>query len=176
MNNQSTVTVRNVIIPDDLANIEKLWFDYLVWGNETMQELYGVHPHNPKETVEQDIKQINKFLPPYGRLLLAIYEGKICGAGCLKSINPEIGEIKRMYVDPTFRRIGAGRAILEGLLTEAKNAGYKKVRLDSPKFMEAAHSLYRGFGFRDIEPYPEIEIPAEFIAYLLFMELEFSPA
>lgn len=38
--------------------------------------------------------------------------------------------------------------------------------------MEAAHSLYRKFGFRDIKPYPEMEIPEEFKDYLLFMELD----
>lgn len=108
--------------------------------------------------------------------MLAIHEGKICGLGSLKSINKEIGEIKRMYVDPTFRRIGAGRAILEGLLSEAKKAGYTKVRLDSPKFMDKAHSLYRSFGFQNIEPYPEMEIPEEFKDYLLFMELDLEPS
>ena len=172
MDRNSLVEIRKVVIPDDIDAVKKLWFDYLVWGNDKMQELYGVHPHNPKEAVEQDIQQISKFQPPYGQLIIAVYENKICGLGSLKSINSEIGEIKRMFVDPTFRRIGAGRAILEGLLEESKKAGYKKVRLDSPKFMEAAHSLYRSFGFRDIEAYPEMEIPAEFKDYLLFMELD----
>lgn len=41
--------------------------------------------------------------------MLAIHDGKVCGLGSLKSIDKEIGEIKRMYVDPTFRRIGARR-------------------------------------------------------------------
>jgi GNAT superfamily N-acetyltransferase len=166
------VETRTLILPDDIESVKQLWFDYLVWGNDKMQELYGVHPHNPKEAVEQDIENINKFQPPYGQLILAVYKRKVCGLGSLKSINTEIGEIKRMFVDPTVRRVGAGRAILEGLLLEAKKVGYKKVRLDSPKFMEAAHSLYRSFGFRDIEAYPEMEIPAEFKDYLLFMELD----
>lgn len=172
MAKNSNVEVRYAQIPDDLESIKKLWFDYLTWGNNKMQELYGVHPHNPKEAVEQDIQQISKFQPPYGQLIIAVYEDKICGLGSLKRINSEIGEIKRMFVDPTFRRIGAGRAILEGLLVESKKAGYKKVRLDSPKFMEAAHSLYRSFGFKDITVYPEVEIPEEFRQYLLFMELD----
>ncbi len=176
MHKNEKVKIRNVIIPDDIAAVRKLWYDYLVWGNNKMQALYGVHPHNPQETVEHDIQHINKFQPPYGRLLLAIYEDKVCGLGSLKSINTEIGEIKRMFVDPTFRRIGAGRAILEGLLKEAKKAGYGKVRLDSPKFMEAAHLLYRSFGFRDIEAYPEMEIPEEFKDYLVFMELDLITA
>jgi GNAT superfamily N-acetyltransferase len=172
----SIVQVRDVILPDDLSDVKRLWLEYLTWGNDEMQSLYGVHPHNPQEAVEQDIELIGKFLPPYGRLMLAINDGKACGLGSLKSINEEIGEIKRMYVDPSFRRIGAGRAILRGLLFEAEKAGYKKVRLDSPKFMTKAHSLYRSFGFRDIEAYPEVEIPEEFREYLLFMELDLEPS
>lgn len=174
MNKSTKVTVRNALLPDDIESIRTLWLDYLVWGNDKMEELYGVHPHNPKEAVEQDIKQIGKFQPPHGQLIMAVYQNEVCGVGSLKSIDSEIGEIKRMFVDPSFRRLGAGRAILEGLLEESKKAGYKKVRLDSPKFMEAAHSLYRSLGFRDIEPYPEMEIPAEFKDYLLFMELDLA--
>jgi GNAT superfamily N-acetyltransferase len=174
--NNSTVQVRDVILPDDINDVRRLWLEYLIWGNDEMQSLYGAHPHNPQEAVEQDIDLIDKFLPPYGRLMLAIHKGEICGLGSLKSINKEVGEIKRMYVDPTFRRIGAGRAILEALLLEAKKAGYKKVRLDSPKFMGKAHSLYRSFGFQNIEPYPEMEIPEEFKEYLLFMELDLEPS
>ena len=168
------IEIKDVRLPNDLVDVQKLWFDYLVWGNDKMQSLYGVHPHNPKEAVEQDIQSIDKFLPPNGRLLLAFYENKACGIGCLKSIDEEIGEIKRMYVDPSFRNIGAGRAILQSLLNAAKDTGYNKVRLDSPKFMEAAHSLYRSFGFKDIEPYLEMEIPQEFKDYLLFMELDLT--
>ena len=172
--NAATVQVRDVILPEDLDDVKRLWMEYLTWGNNTMQAMYGVHPHDPKEAVEQDIESIDKFRPPYGRLMLAVHEGKVCGLGSLKSINPETGEIKRMYVDPGTRRIGAGRAILKALIVEAKDAGYKTVRLDSPKFMKAAHSLYRSFGFKDIEAYPEMEIPQEFKEYLLFMELKLS--
>ena len=170
----SIVQTREVILPNDLNAVRKLWFDYLTWGNNEMQSLYGVHPHDPQEAVEQDILLIDKFLPPHGRLILAVYEDKVCGLGSLKSINSEIGEIKRMYVDPSFRKIGAGRAILQSLINAAKETGYKKVRLDSPKFMEAAHSLYRSFGFKDIPVYAEVEIPEEFRQYLLFMELDLS--
>ena len=174
MHNNSTVEIRDAKLPQDIDIVRQLWIDYLTWGNDKMQMLYGVHPHNPKEAVDQDIIKIDKFLPPHGRLLLAFINENACGIGCLKSINDEIGEIKRMYVDPSFRQIGAGRAILQSLLNAAKESGYKRVRLDSPKFMEAAHSLYRSFGFKDIPVYEEVEIPEEFRQYLLFMELDLS--
>lgn len=170
--NNSEVEIREAKLPNDIDFVRQLWTDYLTWGNDKMQMLYGVHPHNPKATVEEDIKKIDKFLPPNGTLLLAFIDKKACGIGCLKSINEEIGEIKRMYVDPSYRQIGVGRLLLEALLNGAKEKGYRKVRLDSPKFMEPAHSLYRSFGFYDISAYKEVEIPEQFRQYLLFMELD----
>jgi len=172
MNTNSIVEVREAKLPDDIDCIRQLWIDYLTWGNDQMQMLYGVHPHNPKEAVVKDIEMIEKFLPPNGRLMLAFMDKIAIGIGCLKSIDTEIGELKRMYVNPSFRKNGAGRAILQSILNAAKETGYKKLRLDSPKFMEAAHSLYRSFGFKDISVYPEVEIPEDFRQYLLFMELD----
>lgn len=174
MNTNSVIEIRDAQLPKDIDCIRQLWTAYLKWGNDKMQMLYGVHPHNPTAAVQQDIESIDKFLPPNGRLILAFIDGNPCGIGCLKSINAEIGEIKRMYVDPSFRNIGAGRAILQSLLTAAKETGYTKVRLDSPKFMEAAHSLYRSFGFVAIPVYDEVEIPAAFRQYLLFMEIDLA--
>jgi GNAT superfamily N-acetyltransferase len=172
MTSKSEIEIRYAQLPTDIDTIKQLWTNYLSWGNDTMQQLYGVHPHNPKESVGEDLINIAKFQPPNGGLILAFIGGKACGIGCLKSINDEIGEIKRMYVDPSYRKNGAGRAILKALLNTAKEAGYQKVRLDSPKFMQAAHSLYRSFGFEPIPAYPEAEISAEFRQYLLFMEIK----
>jgi GNAT superfamily N-acetyltransferase len=174
MSNNSDVEIREVTLPNDIKFAKQLWTDYLIWGNDKMQMIYGVHPHNPVEQVEQDIEMIDKFLPPHGRLMLAFVDDQACGIGRLQRINEEIGEVKRMYVDPSFRKRGAGRAILRPLIKASKETGYKKVRLDSPKFMTSAHGLYRGFGFKDIPVYSEVEIPVEFRQYLLLMELDVS--
>ena len=56
MNNNSVVEIREIKLPDDIDAVRLLWKDYLTWGNDNMQMLYGVHPHNPAEQVEQDIK------------------------------------------------------------------------------------------------------------------------
>jgi len=174
MNNNPIIEIREANLTNEIEFVSQLWIDYLTWGNDNMQMHYGEHPHKPNETVEQDLKKIDKFRPPSGRIILAFIDKNPCGIGCLKSINEEIGEIKRMYVSPQFRKIGAGRAILKSLLHAAKETGYKKVRLDSPKFMEDAHSLYRKFGFKEIPVYEEVEIPRKYRKYLLFMERDLS--
>ena len=171
--NSNDLKIREVELPDDLQIVRKLLLDYLSWGNGQMQFHFGVHPHNPVQQVSEDIQRLDKFLPPHGRMLLACKGNEVCGIGSLFGIDNKTGEIKRMYVDPSFRNLGVGKAILNTLLEFAKKEEYQKVRLNSPKFMEAAHSLYRRVGFYEIDVYPEVEIPEDFRQYLLFMELEF---
>jgi GNAT superfamily N-acetyltransferase len=169
-NDVPAITVRDAVLPHDSEAVRRLWLEYLIWGNDEMQARHGVHPHSPHEAVESDMASIAKFQLPHGRLVLAFRGGEVCGVGCFRRIGDHTAEIKRMYVDPTLRRAGAGRAILEYLLTAAEAAGYTRVRLDSPTFMTAAHALYRSHGFVEIEPYIESEISEEFRPYLLFME------
>ena len=39
MNTNSSVEIRDVILPDDLDDIKQLWTEYLTWGNDKMQLL-----------------------------------------------------------------------------------------------------------------------------------------
>jgi predicted GNAT family acetyltransferase len=81
------------------------------------------------------------------------------GTACMRRIGPDTAEIKRTYVQPSQRRAGVGRAMLDRLIAAARTAGYQRIRPDSPDFMTAAHGLYRSSGFVETEPNPESEIP-----------------
>ena len=154
---------------EDRSWVRKLFWQYLEWANGRVNEEFGVD-FDIKTMLEDDMAELEIFSPPDGRVLLAIDESRAAGIGCLRRILEDVGEIKRMYVRPQFRGKGIGRAILAALLDEAREAGYPKVRLDSARFMKAAHSLYRSAGFREIEPYPESEIPLDFQENWIFME------
>ena len=73
----------------------------------------------------------------------------------LKRITPSVAEIQRMYVQPRVRGVGAGRLLLQQLLSDARAIGYEAVRLESLKFLSAAHALYKSVGFAEIAPYAE---------------------
>ena len=161
--------IRDASVPDDLPAIERLWFEYLTWGNDEMEARHGFRLP-VAEAVAHDLASIDQFLPPDGRLLLAVDHDGPFGIGCLRRIRADTAEIKRMYVEPTHRRVGAGRAILEGLIAGAERAGYARVLLDSPDFMTAAHALYRAHRFDLIGPYPESEIPEQLRGDWVFME------
>lgn len=163
------VEIRLADLPADLGHVRRLWRDYLAWGNDELDSRHGFRLP-VEEFADRDIATIEKFDPPNGLLLLAAQEGDVLGTGALKRIGPETAEIKRMWVDPSHRGEGVGRAILDRLISAAQEAGYRKIRLDSADFMVAAHALYRSRGFVQIGPYPESEIPDEYRPHWLFME------
>jgi len=163
------IEIRNADLERDLPVVRDLWLEYLGWGNDEMEARHGfrlpVH-----ETVEHDVANIGKFEPPHGRILLAFDEGAAVGIACMQRIGPTVAEVKRMYVRPSSRRGGLGRALLERIIDAAVAAGYRSIRLDSPDFMGAAHALYRSSGFVDTGPYAESEIPDAYKKHWVFME------
>ena len=149
--------------------IRDLFWEYLQWANEKVQENFGVS-FDIAAMLEEDMNTLDKFMPPKGRLLLGYVEDRPMGIACLKALTNSIGEVKRMYVRPQARNKGLGRALLDELLEEARQIGYRRLRLDSARFMTQAHRLYRANGFQEIEPYEGSEIPGEFQKNWIFME------
>lgn len=161
--------IRQADLSREREDVRRLWLEYLTWGNDGLEARFGFRLP-VTETVEHDLAAAAKFAPPDGRLLLAFQDGAAVGIGCMRRIGPDTAEIKRMYVQPECRGTGLGRSLLDHLLAAAGDAGYVRVRLDSPEFMTAAHGLYRSCGFAEIGPYPESEIPDQYKSHWVFME------
>ena len=150
--------------------VRDLFREYLHWVCPAIQHEFGVS-FDAEAVLEHDLADLHVFLPPIGRLLLAYDDAAVAGCACVRTIGPQIAEIKRMYVRPAHRRRGIGRVLAETAIKEMRAAGYSTLRLDSARFMTDAHALYRSAGFREIAPYAESEIPEEFRIHWIFMEL-----
>ena len=109
------------------------------------------------------------YAPPSGRLLLAVCDGTVAGVVAMRDLGGGICEMKRMFVDTEFHGAGVGRALAKTLISEARDAHYARMRLDTSHRQVAAIKLYRRLGFVEIQPY--YEISAELRASLIFMEL-----
>lgn len=93
------------------------------------------------------------YWAPGGYLLLALWNGEAAGCVALRKIENGICEMKRMYVRPQYRGKGIGRAMAGRIMALARQAGYKRMRLDTIDTMVEAIALYRSLGFKEIEPY-----------------------
>lgn len=94
-----------------------------------------------------------EYAHPSGRLLLAVEEDKVVGCVALRKIDTDLCEMKRLYVRPHYRGCGVGRALAVSITEEARRIGYKRIRLDAIRTMEAAVSLYASMGFEEIASY-----------------------
>ena len=121
------------------------------------------------QSFEEELKNLpGRYAAPTGRLFLALTDEKPAGCIALRKINDDICEMKRLFVRDDFRGSGLGKRLIERLIKEAKEIGYRKMRLDTlPEKMPKAVELYRFYGFREISPY--YENPHK---ETLFMELD----
>ena len=59
----------------------------------------------------------------------------------------EVCELRKLFLLPDSRGLGAGRALAERCLAFAKSAGYRRCYLDTLATMTSAISLYESLGF-----------------------------
>lgn len=108
------------------------------------------------------------YAPPEGCLLLAMQDGQPAGCVALHKLDDEYCEMKRLYVRPQFRGHGLGLTLAERVIADARQIGYKYLRLDTVEpVMRAAVAMYRRLGFREIAPYRPNPIEGT-----LYMELQ----
>lgn len=158
MNNGNTLTRKKAATPADFENGKQLFLQYIQSLDFELNF----------QDVDRELQEIAvEYNSPTGALLL-VYDGDraIACAG-IRRIDSQIAELKRMFVDPAYRGRQLGPQLLQMAIEEARNLGYRSIRLDTVPTMHAAIKLYRSVGFREIAPYRFNPIPGA-----LFMEKE----
>jgi len=161
----------------------RLIAEYLQWIAGNASANYGL-AFDIGAMVASDLDDRAKFFPPGGRFYVVRNGDDFVGVGCLKALAPGIAELQRMYVQPHVRGIGAGRLLQQRLLADAREIGYRAVRLESLKFLSAAHALYKSAGFIEIAPYADNSMQAfqpqdtmgTYRSSAVFMELRLARA
>jgi putative acetyltransferase len=107
------------------------------------------------QSFERELAELpGDYAPPDGRLFLLTFQGTPSGCVALHKSASQVGEMKRLYVRPQFRGKGLGKILAERVIAEARQIGYKELRLDTVEpLMRTAVALYRSLGFREIPPY-----------------------
>ncbi len=160
--NRARIDLIQATLPEHIEQVRGLFLEY---GSSLGFSLCF-------QSFDEELKSLpGAYGPPSGRLLLARYQGpyRDHAAGCiaLRKLQPDVCEMKRLYVRPGDRGLGLGRMLVERVIAEARAIGYERMRLDTvASAMQDAIALYRRMGFREIPPYSAIPIESA-----LWMEL-----
>ena len=162
---RESIAIRDASTTADLDAVRTLFMEYVrAPGMEP-----GFAGYLALQDFDSELETLpGAYAPPSGRLLIAAVDaGEACGCVALKALeSPGDCEMKRLYVRPEARSLGVGRKLVSRLLTEAREAGYGRMRLDTLPSMAMAQRLYRAMGFREIAPYCRNPVPgAVFMEY-----------
>lgn len=93
-----------------------------------------------------------EFTPPGGRFLVAWADGEPAGCGGWRTLAGDgtVAEIKRMYTAPAWRGRGVATAVLRAIEETARDAGKKRLVLETGQRQPEAIALYAKLGYERI--------------------------
>lgn len=143
MKRSTPVTIREAT-PEDVAAARRLFREYADWVGVDLSF----------QSFDEELAGLPQpYTRPHGFLLFAESAGTVVGCVAAKKLGDGVAEAKRLYVIAEYRGRGIGRQLMERLLRETQEIGYRAVRLDTLPQMQAARGLYKALGFRRIAAY-----------------------
>jgi GNAT superfamily N-acetyltransferase len=134
-----------------LESIKLLFKAYLLELNEDLYfQSFDSEIDNP----------LYKYSAPTGALFMAYHNDTPIGCIALQPLqDPQTCEMKRLFVVPQYRKMGAGDALIKALLQQAQTLGYTTMKLDTLERLQAALKLYIKFGFETVTAYYDNPLP-----------------
>jgi GNAT superfamily N-acetyltransferase len=114
-----------------------------------VQQEYVVRYGGPDEAVVDPAE----FVPPAGLFLVAEVDGAPAGCGAWRVHADGAVEVKRVYVEPAYRRRGLAQRLMAELERTAAAAGHRAVVLNSGDRQPEALALYAALGYTPVAGY-----------------------
>ena len=138
----------------EVGELFKEYTDMLIEGDQEFAEYLKIQKYD-KELENP----ASKYGMPEGRLYLAYVGEELAGCVGLKKLDEnDQCELKRMYVRPKFRGRQMGEKLLDVILQDARDIGYKEMYLDTLPFLKSAIKMYHRRGFYEIPCYNDSPI------------------
>jgi GNAT superfamily N-acetyltransferase len=135
--------IRRALFPDDAASVLSIWREFIANSPVNLD-----YQGNDAELANLP----GKYAAPDGCVLLADVGGTIKGCIAFRKVSADIFEMKRLYIRPRARGRHLGHALVARLIAEARDVGYREMRLDVMEKSLSARKLYGAFGFVEAEP------------------------
>jgi hypothetical protein len=143
------IVIRAAAGEDDIATVQRL------------MQSYGQYlENNPGGAanicLEGYARELETLPAGYLLLLLLLVDGVAAGCVALRQIDRQerACEMKRLWVDSSFRGLKLGRLLVEAAIAWAQQEGFEAMYLDTvPAAMPEANRLYEAMGFVPVERY-----------------------
>ncbi|MFZ1926074.1 MAG: GNAT family N-acetyltransferase [Solirubrobacteraceae bacterium] len=109
--------------------------------------------HSPPQ--DAHALEVDSLLDPAVTLFSIRRRGELVAIGALKRLDDQHAELKTMHTAEHVRGLGIGRAMLDHLLSVARERGFEDVSLETGvhEAFAPARSLYASEGFAPCEPF-----------------------
>ncbi len=145
------MAVKIVLAYDLVQEVRELFSEYtdmLINGDAAFKQYLEIQNYN------EELNHLDtKYGLPEGRLYLAYCDDKLAGCIGIKKIDEENCEMKRLYVRPGFRGKHVGSLLVQQIIDDAREIGYRHMLLDTLPFLQSAVQLYKKYGFYEIPCY-----------------------
>ncbi len=89
----------------------------------------------------------------FGCRVVAYVNGRAAGCGAWKQVDGRTAEVKRIYIEPEFRRQGVATAVIGAVERDMAAHGYTRAILETAPMTGDSASLYLRLGYREIAYY-----------------------
>jgi len=111
---------------------------------------YGITPD--LETTDLDLADIEaNYWNRKGAFFVLLNGEEVIGTVALHHETDAVCELCRMYLAPQYRGQGLGRRLLDHSLREARQSGFKEMRLKTASVLVEAIALYKWAGLTSVE-------------------------
>lgn len=146
-----TIDIIEAVTARDIAAVKELFLEYAAFLNVDL-------------CFQNFDEEMETFPSTYDVLFLARVGSNDAAAIGLKDLGDQICEMKRLYARPHHQGIGLGGKLCDRLVVEARSRGFRIMRLDTLRRLEAAVALYKSRGFVEIGEY--CDNPEEDVIYM----------
>jgi len=106
------------------------------------------------QNFDKELQQLSiMYAATTGGIVLCKKGNDFIGCSAIRKIDTTSCELKRMWVQLPYQKLGIGETLLKECIALAKKLNYKEILLDTLKRLQPAIKLYKKYNFIETEAY-----------------------
>jgi len=106
------------------------------------------------QNFDKELQQLSiMYAATSGGIVLCKKNNDFIGCSAIRKIDTTSCELKRMWVQLPYQKLGIGETLLKECIALAKKLNYKEILLDTLKRLQPAIKLYKKYNFIETEAY-----------------------